>query len=240
MRHLERFLDDYDRFFVAPHSLRPCRPGFEIKPFDDANFTSIATYSRLLLSPSFYRAFAHYKFILIHQLDSLVFADALSDWCQAGYDYLGAPWLADPSMPGRGFSRTGNGGLSLRRIDACLRVLEPGSDHRPLLWWRSPWTAPLPDLARYRVVKRARVLREARRGADWYAGHYTLNEDHFWSDRAALFSPDFRVAPVEAALRFSFERAPRYCWRRNGGKLPFGCHAWNRWDRDFWEPYLIS
>jgi hypothetical protein len=47
------------------------------------------------------------------------------------------------------------------------------------------------------------------------------------------------VAPVEEALGFSFEREPRYCFERNGGRLPFGCHAWNRWDRPFWEPYLI-
>jgi hypothetical protein len=26
----------------------------------------------------------------------------------------------------------------------------------------------------------------------------------------------------------------------NGGKMPFGCHAWARYDRDFWLPFLVS
>jgi hypothetical protein len=26
----------------------------------------------------------------------------------------------------------------------------------------------------------------------------------------------------------------------NGGNMPFGCHAWERYDRRFWEPHLLS
>jgi hypothetical protein len=33
--------------------------------------------------------------------------------------------------------------------------------------------------------------------------------------------------------------APRLCFELNGRKLPFGCHAWQRYDRGFWEPYLL-
>lgn len=240
LRHLDAHLERHDRFFVAPSSLRPRHPGFEVLPFPDACFTSIESYSRLLLSTSFYRAFAAYRYVLVHQLDALVFSDRLATWCEAGYDYLGAPWLIDPEVPEKGFSRVGNGGLSLRRVDACLRVLESRRhvDGGPSLV--RVLTAPLPDLPRHRLLKRVRVLREARLGARAYAGLYTLNEDHFWADRAALFDPGFRVAPVDVALGFSFERAPRYCCERNGGRLPFGCHAWSRWDRAFWEPHLLT
>lgn len=241
LRHLDAYLGGYDRCFVAPASLRPQRPGFRVVPFPDACFASVETYSRLLLSAAFYRALAAYEHVLVHQLDALVLADDLEQWCGAGYDYLGAPWLVDPQVPEKGFSRVGNGGMSLRRVDACLRVLE---SRRYLeggpSFVRDLVTASLPDLPWYRLAKRLRVLREARRGAAGYAGSYTLNEDRFWSDRAALFDPAFRVAPVAAALGFSFERAPRYCYEQNGGRLPFGCHAWSRWDRAFWEPHLLA
>jgi hypothetical protein len=26
----------------------------------------------------------------------------------------------------------------------------------------------------------------------------------------------------------------------NNHRLPFGCHAWPRYDRMFWEPYLVK
>lgn len=240
LRHLETYLGRYDRYFVAPESLSPRRPGFQVAGFADDWFKSVDTYSRLLLSAFFYRTFSRYQYILVYQLDSLVFSDALSRWCEAGYDYIGAPWLTDPKNPERGLSRAGNGGLSLRRISSVLKVLESARPRaQPIALWRDFLSASLPDLAPYQWLKRLRVLREIRRGVGWYADHYTLNEDRFWSDRAALFFPGFRVAPPGVALRFAFERAPRYCYSRNGGRLPFGCHAWSRWDRSFWEPHLI-
>lgn len=236
LRHLEAHLGRYDRFFVAPESLHPRRPGFEVIAFADDCFETVDSYSRLLLSAAFYRTFSRYRYILVYQLDSLVFSDALIRWCEAGYDYVGAPWLTDPANPERGFSRVGNGGLSLRRVSSALEVLESA---RPVALWRDFFSASLPDVGSLHWRKRLRVLREARRGAGWYAGHYSLNEDRFWSDRAALFDPGFRVAPPAVALEFAFERAPRFCYARNGNRLPFGCHAWSRWDRGFWEPYLI-
>jgi hypothetical protein len=89
-----------------------------------------------------------------------------------------------------------------------------------------------------RAAKALRVITEARRGVDWYTSHYTLNEDKFWSFRAKLFEPLFRIAPVEKALEFSFECFPRYCYELNGRRLPFGCHAWAKHDRSFWEQFI--
>jgi hypothetical protein len=47
------------------------------------------------------------------------------------------------------------------------------------------------------------------------------------------------VASVDEALRFAFEAAPRECFERNGRRMPFGCHAWEKFDRGFWEPFLL-
>ena len=237
MRHLEAVLGSYDRFLITPRSLEFERPGFQVRAFEDDDFESVHSYSKLLLTPRFYEAFASYEYILIYQLDCLVFSDQLADWCGAGFDYLGAPWLADPTQPERGFSRVGNGGLSLRRVQACLSVLRGGGEERSA--WSTLLRSRLPDRPSFDWLGRLRVLREARRGVTWYRTHYSLNEDHFWADRAQLFDPSFVVAPVSHGLRFSFECAPRYCLRKTDGVLPFGCHAWAKWDREFWEPYLI-
>jgi hypothetical protein len=64
---------------------------------------------------------------------------------------------------------------------------------------------------------------------------YPRNEDLFWALEAPKFDPTFKVASAVEALPFAFEMAPRWCFEQNRGKLPFGCHAWARYDRAFWE-----
>ena len=67
-----------------------------------------------------------------------------------------------------------------------------------------------------------------------------MQEDVFWSQIAKTFKPDFRVPSPEVALRFAFECATRYCFEANGRRLPLGCHAWAKYDRSFWEPFLLT
>ncbi len=99
LRHLETYLEGYDRFFIAPESLGPHRRGFEVMAFPDPCFNSVESYSRLLLSASFYRRFEGYRHILIYQLDSLVFSDALAEWCEAGWDYIGSAESTSQGAP---------------------------------------------------------------------------------------------------------------------------------------------
>ena len=239
LRHLNHFLYEYDRWAIAPTGLPVHLSGFKIQRFESRYFASRAAYSRLLLSREFYEAFEEYSYLLIYQLDCLVFSNCLGSYCELGHDYIGAPFFRYKINPQKGFSRVGNGGLSLRRVEAFLKVLT--STHVPS--WKEVFTTPLPDLYKfpmpYRWMKKLRVFREARRGVQWYTKHYSLNEDLFWSDRAKLFYSDFNIAPVEVGLRFAFEAHPRYCYEQNGRQLPFGCHAWAKWDREFWEPFLL-
>lgn len=60
-----------------------------------------------------------------------------------------------------------------------------------------------------------------------------INEDVFW---ASHISEQFQVAPIDVALQFSFEKDVRTCFRLNNNQLPFGCHAWERYDLEFWAP----
>ncbi len=59
------------------------------------------------------------------------------------------------------------------------------------------------------------------------------HEDIFW---ASCDSEKFRVAPIDIALKFSFEQDVRQCFLKNNSQLPFGCHAWEKYDFDFWRP----
>jgi len=240
---LLRFLGGYEIYGVVPQGLEVRHANLGIRRFDDRFFSNTASYSQLLLSREFYDAFSEYGYILIYQLDCLVFSDRLRHWCDSGFDYIGAPWFKSRTDPGKGFSRVGNGGFSLRKVQSFLKVIESTRYlEEPVSYWKDLCLRRLNDIQdlaiSQRLIKKLRILRDLRRGVRWYMSEYTLNEDRFWSDRATLFYPDFKIAPKEVGLSFSFERFPRYCFEQNNQALPFGCHAWTKYDRAFWESHL--
>jgi len=246
-RHLMQYLGRYDKFLVVPKSLDITVPGSRNKEFPDHFFGSVSAHNRLMLSPQFYECFTDYKYILIYHPDALVFSDQLLEWCENDLDYIGSPWVNCPDSPWVKVPRVGNGGFSLRKVDSFLRVLH--SDRYAIdtdRYWRE-FCQGKPRYARYlnlprKYLKRLRMFNGARwEAARWHSRpDGTRNEDHFWSDEAIKYDPEFKVAPFETGLRFSFEVAPRLCFEMNNRQLPFGCHAWQRYDRAFWEPYLLK
>jgi hypothetical protein len=126
-------------YFAAPEHLTVSRyeeryPEGRFERFPNAYFESIEGYNRLLLSPGFYQRFALNEFILILQTDALVLRDELDHWCAQPFDWIGAPWPGgqmltpsappySPEHPKRILTHVGNGGLSLRRIEASLRLM---------------------------------------------------------------------------------------------------------------------
>ena len=72
---------------------------------------------------------------------------------------------------------------------------------------------------------------------------YLLNsfkgfEDQFWSLVAPKNFNWFNVAGVQDAMDFSIEMQPRRVYEMNGQRLPFGCHAWWKYDFEFWKPHI--
>lgn len=150
LRSIVDRLGGYPLVFVKPQSLRLAEvgkafPQLREENFPDSCFTNIHAYNTLMLSTEFYERFSGYTYILIAQLDTYIFRDELSQWCARGYDYVGAPWIvrriyANPFMrlcskikkaycdiTGKPNSqitgnKVGNGGLSLRRVDAHIRA----------------------------------------------------------------------------------------------------------------------
>lgn len=180
-------------------------------------------------SREFYAAFSGFSHVLIAQTDSLVLRDELETWCGKDYAYVGAPWFVGGSEPRHPleFLGVGNGGFSLRRIADFLRVLAH--------------PRRIPNFLRVQVGDVGLRGGWAQRFKhEWLMAYNfkplfpTLHEDLFWGILVPAVCPFFRVPEPAEASRFAFEAEPQFLYALNGGKLPFGCHAWERYDREFW------
>ncbi len=240
--HLLHFLGHYDKYIVAPESLEIDLPGFEVKRFSNRFFGSVAAHNKLMLSSDFYESFSGYKYILNYHLDALVFSDQLAKWCETDLDYIAPPWVSKSKDAGpTGFSRCGNGGLSLRKVESFLRIIHSrGETVNPdAAWGMIRSRTSVKDRLLMQPIKYMLRLKHIDRSW-WIRSFYSRNEDRFWSDQARLIDPEFRVCSVEDGLQFGFDEAPAFCFERNGRRLPFGCHGWYKYDRSFWVPYLIK
>lgn len=152
-----------------------------VERFNPQFFAGRVGYNRLMLSTELYTRFARSRYVLILQTDVVLFADELDRWCAAGYDYIGAPWLpargevegwnvlarASYALRRRlsrlrgGFSpmqlkwKVGNGGFSLRRVEAMLDV---ATRHR----------AEIDDLDHNRVENFEDVVLSVRAAEQWH------------------------------------------------------------------------
>lgn len=242
-RHVRHYLSRYDKFVLIPEEHPAIYPGFIPKRFPTQFFGSAQAHGKLLLSDEFYRAFLDYEFILIYHLDAVVFRDELLDWCRAGYDYIGAPWLISPDTPHITEMKVGNGGFSLRRVRSFLRVINSRTYFvDPDEYWRRycERTLKITQLINWprKILKRLGYFNDIRWHIKW-ALHGDVHEDRFWSEYATHYDPLFRIAPVDLAMRFAFEAEPRRCYERIGGRMPFGAHRWPKFDRAFYEPWLL-
>ena len=65
-----------------------------------------------------------------------------------------------------------------------------------------------------------------------------INEDLFWAEVIPNNFPDFKVPRPTEALKFSFEVNPEILYQLNNEQLPFGCHAWWKYNLNFWLPHI--
>jgi Protein of unknown function (DUF5672) len=200
---------------------------------------NVRSYNRMMISPIIYRSFSDHSHILIHEPDAMVLRDELDFWCEQPYDHIGAPWFEGygnpkPDAPLLG---VGNFGFSLHRPAVMLRILL----ERQRLYGRADLRRDLSRILRageadrvIRVipgVEKAGTLRGASR-------IYEENCDIFWGQLVPKLVRNFRVAPPEVALNFSWEVVPSRCYTLCNGSLPFGLHGWARYDFGFLKPLL--
>jgi hypothetical protein len=223
-----KVLGGYKIIVIKPRSLNLTvfkhYPFIEYRSFNDNCFLDTEAYSSLLMSEKFYAEFTDFKYMLIYQLDAFVFKDELLEWCNKGYDYIGAPWLKDNNYtdvfhyiksklrvffnirynikePGKEVparcqfeNQVGNGGFSLRRIDKFHHLARQYADH----------------------------YNHNHLGMDNW-----LPEDVFWAISINRLKTNLNIPKYQDAIYFAFEHALDRAFSLTDNMLPFGCHAWN-------------
>lgn len=245
LAHIRHYLGEYDRHIIAPEGLPvDFADDFTIHRLDDRYFGSAQAHALMQLTPEFYERFLDYEYILMHHLDALALSDQLIEWCDRGFDFIGAPWFPTEDSPWVQEPFAGNSGFALMRVRSFLRVLYSPRRMRTV---RESWSlAGHHFKGLHLAIARLMSLRRVsywRNHVHFHARSWLdhgMAGDTFWSREAQHYWPPFRVATAEEALPFAFEAAPRECFERNGRQLPFGGHAWWHFDRTFWEPYLLD
>lgn len=241
LRQCIRVLGKHDLCLVCTSSLNRTvydtvfekeKATYQVEFFDADFFASQRGYNRLMLTRSFYQRFSQWEYMLIYQLDAYVFSDRLDEWCQKGYDYVGAPFLklnkeVDPV-------NSGNGGFSLRRIQSFIEVFSCTGKvlHARGLWRFYRYRGPL-----HRLPLTLRGLFGYRNHLSYFLAGDTVNEDLFYA-MLADSCLRWRVPETPEAMYFAFEGRPSFLYSRTG-QLPFGCHAYleNEYET-FYKPYM--
>lgn len=212
LRQLYKILGDYPICFIAPNRMRDYfkKKNSLVEFFPDDCFCGVGAYSDLLLSEEFYQRFVKYQYMLIYQLDAFVFSDRLLEFCEMGYDYIGAPMSRWSSWRGLR-TKVGNGGLSLRKVDKCLYLIRKYKQNA------------------------LEIL-----SADFQNEEKYIPEDMFFVFCGYQYKKEFCVPSIKEAFDFAIENNVAHCYRRvTEKKLPFGCHGWCKAQCfDFWRKYI--
>ena len=217
---------------------------FAIELFDRSYFDSVQSYNRLLLNEDFYSRFKDYIYIFIYQLDGFIFKDELTEWCNKEYDYIGAPWFAGYKKHEDGcpLYKVGNGGVSLRKISSFLDIFDK---KMPLsifpFYVKNIRKKGLLKMG-IKTMKMLFILLFSNKTVSYYLKSYTdnrINEDCFWADGLSKTKIALKVPSVIEAAHFCIEKSPAYLFDVVGRKLPFACHAYEKYEYEsFWKKHI--
>jgi hypothetical protein len=231
-----KVLKDYEIVLVHPEGLDHTFitenfDGISVESFPKHYFKNIDGYNELLLSASFYERFKDTEFILIYQLDAFVFKDELKEWCQKGYDYIGAPWIATPenSIWLKCFNKIARKFRSKKKNDREQIFFKVGNGGFSLRKTASHYT-----IAKEKASFISDFLNAENKEI------YAI-EDVFWSLKATEFDANFKIPDYKEALYFAIDRKPKLAFGLINNQLPFGCHGINKPKViNFWKPILAK
>lgn len=210
-----RVLGKYPIYLIAPKNLNLSfytdMGQVSIIRFEDDNFLSLEAYSHLCMKQDFYKAFEQYDYMLIYQLDAFVFSDRLMEFCDKGYDFIGAPapktyWEDLPFQ-------VGNGGFSLRKISSFIDITNHIED----------------IVSAFRRDFGDSVIDSCFKMEDCVFAYCGYKDDIC-----------FCTPRMEDAFYFSVEFNINGVYEGINKSLPFGCHRWDRNKFDIWWPIIKS
>ena len=243
-----KVLGKYDISFICPNSLDTKNYEIELEKweinanfirFEDKHFKSLFDYSKFMLKKDLYKRISTYEFMLIYQLDAWVFEDKLEYWCEQNFDYIGAPWFEKYDLSTRDtpmMDVAGNGGFSLRKIDSILKVLE-SNYHLSFKEFlnKVKKNKKISNIINFPIflIKYLLYLQSN------FFERTTIFEDVVFVKYGPIFLKDFKVAEPKVALQFSFEVNPSLLYEMNNQQLPFGCHAFEKYEYEtFWKNFI--
>lgn len=204
------------------------------KSFSSEYFKDTRGYNRLMLSKFFYESFADWDYMLIYQLDAYVFKDELDEWCNKGYDYIGAPWC---KLNGElDWDNSGNGGFSLRNVSTFIQLFSHKGKVLSLKGLRYFYRYRGPLHKAYHII---RGLMGYDNTLDSFINGTKTNEDLFYASLKGKRNGVFKNPETKIAMHFAFEEVPSLLYQLTGNQLPFGCHAWEKNEYEsFWKKYI--
>lgn len=195
-------------------------------------FEGIEGYNKLMLSPDFYERFSTFKYLLVYQLDCYVFRDELLSWANRNYDYVGAPWIFNDY---REWSLLQKIRYGLKRF--VIRYTNAPNNITTTYYKVGNGGLSLRKIKTFINVlekyKDSPRLEKYKQGTE-----AILNEDVFWSREVNRYFPFLKIPNYKTGLDFAFDVNPQLCYDLNNNNLPFGCHAWQRYDLDFWSQFI--
>ena len=222
--------------------LQKFRVSFIIEYFNEYYFKNISGYNQLMISKAFYQRFESYKYMLIYQLDAYVFRDELLYWCEKNYDYVGAPWFTRHGCHEFGDTlwRVGNGGFSLRRIQFFIDLLNrkrPVYGRKAIVGKHRLTTT---GFSIKRLMLSVLYTLGYKNNIKYFIEQNNKPEDIFYVDLLSNSLIKFNCPSPMEGIKFAFERSPQFLYKLNNRQLPFGCHAWDRYDFKFWKKFIQS
>lgn len=238
----KKILGNYPIIVVCPKSLDVSEYKFltdNFERFEDKNFKSVKTYSRLCLDVNFYKRFEKYEYILIYQPDGWVFQDDLKYWCKLSFDYVGAPWFEGFDKANENsklLKEVGNGGMSLRKIKSHIDL------------FKNPFVIhSYKDIAEENHKKKlisniinipVNIINFLLQFIIPTKFHTKLNEDFYIAKYGEKVVKGFITPSPEIAMEFAFENQPERLYEMNGKRLPFLCHAFKKYNYNFWKQFI--
>lgn len=175
-------------------------------------FKSLNSYNRLLLNKSFYKMFLEYEYILLMQPDTLIFNTDLKYWCDLEYSYIGAPWPNGTMISSLAFP----GHRTLRKLfpsfDSPKRFIV-GNGGLSLRNVNDCLT----------MLKRHPII-----AGTWYS-----QEDFFFAYYFMIHGNEFSMPAESVASLFSLEQNAEQYFFDNCKRMPFGCHAYIKYNFDY-------
>lgn len=209
---------------------------FEIEEFDDYYFQNTNTYNQLLLSTSFYKRFQSYKYMLIYQTDAFVFRDELLSWCSRGYDYIGAPIRTEIQFFSKWEERIWMIKKYLARWFHLTETLHGNHQPKEIVLKRTVGNG---GFSLRKIDKMVQLIEQHPKTIKRYLSNTSpfYNEDIFFSIEMNRYIRKVRTPSWLEALEFAIEDQPTQNTKMIG-KLPFGCHAWDIYEPEFWKNHI--